>query len=373
VRRIIVALAVMACALFAWAGVAAAAGQAGDAIEGSYIVVVKEGKDPKAVAADKKAKTRFVYRDTVNGFAAQLSDEQAAKLRADKRVATVEQDRVVTASATQTGATWGLDRIDQRYRPLSGTYTYGSTASNVYAYVIDTGISTGHPDFGGRAANVYDALGGNGQDCNGHGTHVAGTIGSTTYGVAKSVRLRGVRVLNCSGSGSTSGIIAALNWLRTNAARPAVANMSLGGGYSSTLNSAAASLANSGVFLAVAAGNENQNACNVSPASASAVFTTASSTSTDAKSSFSNWGSCVEAYAPGSSITSTWNNGGYNTISGTSMASPHVAGVAALYKGNYGDAASSTISSWLTGNATTGVIAGNPSGTPNRLLYKAGL
>ncbi|HET8951980.1 MAG TPA: S8 family serine peptidase [Solirubrobacteraceae bacterium] len=187
------------------------------------------------------------------------------------------------------------------------------------------------------------------------------------------MRLRGVRVLNCSGSGSTSGIIAALNWLRTNASRPAVANMSLGGGFSSTLNSASANLANSGVFLAVAAGNENQNACNVSPAGASAVFTTASSTSTDAKSSFSNWGSCVEAYAPGSSITSTWNNGGYITISGTSMASPHVAGVAALYKDNFGDAASSTISSWLTANATANVIAGNPSGTPNRLLYKGSL
>jgi len=375
-RRITVVLAAMACAFFAWTGLALAAGQAGDAIEGSYIVTVKAGKNPKAVADEKKAKTKFVYRDAINGFAAELSDEQVGALRNDSRVAAIEQDRVVTASATQSDATWGLDRIDQRARPLSRTYTYNSTASNVTAYVIDTGIATSHPNFGvpTRAANVYDAFGGNGQDCHGHGTHVAGTIGSATYGVAKNVRLRGLRVLNCSGSGSTSGIVAALNWLRTNAVRPAVANMSLGGGYSPTLNTASTNLANSGgVFLAVAAGNENQNACNVSPAGASGVFTTASSTSSDSKSSFSNWGSCVEAYAPGSSITSTWNNGGYATISGTSMASPHVAGVAALYKGTYGEASSSAINNWIINNATTNVITGNRIGTPNRLLYKSGL
>jgi subtilisin family serine protease len=243
----------------------------------------------------------------------------------------------------------------------------------VRAYIIDTGIQTSHPQFGGRASAVYDAFGGNGQDCNGHGTHVAGTVGSSTYGVAKAAYLRAVRVLNCSGSGSTSGIVAGIDWVRTNAIKPAVANMSLGGGLSSSLNTASTNLANAGIFLAVAAGNENQNACNVSPASASAVFTTASSTSSDAKSSFSNWGSCVEGYAPGSSITSTWLNSGTNTISGTSMASPHIAGVAALYKSTFGDAASSTIVSWIINNSTSGVITGNPSGTPNRLLYKSTL
>ena len=374
-RRITVALAALACALFAWTGIAAAAGQAGDAIEGSYIVTVKAGKNPKAVADEKKAKTKFVYRDAINGFAAELSDEQVSALRDDSRVDAIEQDRVFTASVTQSGATWGIDRIDQRNRPLSTTYTYNSTASNVTAYVIDTGISTAHPNFGSptRAANVYDAFGGNGQDCHGHGTHVAGTIGSATYGVAKSVRLRGLRVLNCSGSGSTSGIVAALNWLRTNAAKPAVANMSLGGGFSQTLNNASTSLSNSGVFLAVAAGNENQNACNVSPASATGVFTTASSTSSDSKSSFSNWGSCVEGYAPGSSITSTWLNNSTRTISGTSMASPHVAGAAALYKAGNPGATSATVSNWLIANATANVITGNRTGTPNRLLYKAGL
>jgi subtilisin family serine protease len=375
VRRITAALAAMACAFFAWTAVAvaAAAGPAGAPIEGSYIVTVKPGSDPKAVAEGKQAKTKYLYRDALNGFAAELSDQQVAQLRHDSRVTAVEQDRVVTADATQTGATWGLDRSDQRTLPLSGTYTYGSTGAGVTAYVIDTGIASAHAEFGGRAANVYDALGGNGQDCNGHGTHVAGTIGSATYGIAKGVQLRGVRVLNCSGSGSTSGIISALNWLSTNAVRPAVANMSLGGGYSPTLNSASNNLANSGVFLAVAAGNENRNACNTSPASAAAAYTTAASDRTDLRASFSNYGSCVDGYAPGVSITSTWLNGGTNTISGTSMATPHVAGVGALYKSRFGDTASSTVSSWIASSSTPNVIRSNRNGTPNRLLETNGL
>ena len=369
-RRTIVALAVMACALLTWAATASASGEA---IPGSYIVVVKKGNDPKTVASERNAKIEHVYRSAVNGFAAKLSDAQVAKLRASKKVAYVEQDRVVTASATQTGATWGIDRIDQRNRPLSGTYTYNTTASNVTAYVIDTGIQTSHPQFGGRAAVSYDALGGNGQDCNGHGTHVAGTIGSSTYGVAKAVRLRAVRVLNCSGSGSTSGIIAALNWVRANHAANSVANMSLGGSYSSTLNNATTNLVNSGVFVAVAAGNESQNACNVSPASAPGTYTSAASDSSDRRASFSNYGGCVDGYAPGVSIKSTWIGSGTNTISGTSMASPHTAGVAALYKGTFGNAAASTIVGWINSNATAGVISGNPSGTPNRLLFKSTL
>jgi subtilisin family serine protease len=330
--------------------------------------VLNEGANPRSVAAIAGVSPKHVYTAALNGFSASLNQGQLNALQHNPNVAYIEQDQTFSVNVTQSGATWGIDRIDQRSRPLSGTYTYNTTASNVTAYIIDTGIQPDHPNFGGRGQAVYG-----GTDCNGHGTHVAGTIGSTTYGVAKGVRLRGVRVLGCSGSGATSTIIAGIDWVRANAVKPAVANMSLGGGLSSTLNTAAANLANSGVFLAVAAGNENQNACNVSPASASGVLTVAASTSTDAKASYSNYGSCVEVYAPGSSVTSTWTGSSTRSISGTSMASPHVAGVAALYKGTYGDASSSTINSWIINNATTGVITGNPSGTPNRLLYKGTL
>jgi subtilisin family serine protease len=269
------------------------------------------------------------------------------------------------------GDPWGLDRIDQRALPLSRSYTYNSTGAGVSVYVIDTGLQSNHPDFGGRARNVYDTFGGNGEDCQGHGTHVGGTIGGATYGVAKSAQLRGVKVLNCSGSGSTSGIIAAVDWVRRNAAKPAVANMSLGGGYSGSLNTAVTNLVNSGVFVAVAAGNEGQNACNVSPASASGTYTVAAD-KTDTRASFSNYGACVDGYAPGVAIKSAWLTSGTNTISGTSMASPHVAGVAALYKSRNGDVAASTIVSWINTNATANVIKSNPSQTPNRLLNTVG-
>src|SRR5687767_10604791 len=323
------------------------------------------------LATNHKGKIKHIYQHAINGFAVEMTEADAEALSQDYRVKYVEEDSVVTADATQSNPPWGLDRIDQRNRPLNAIYTFNWTGSGVRVYVIDTGIRTAHNEFGGRASNVFDAFGGNGQDCNGHGTHVAGTVGSSTYGVAKAAKLRGVRVLNCSGSGSWSGIIAGLDWVRVNHIKPAVANMSLGGGFSSSVNTATNNLSNAGVFVAVAAGNSNADACNYSPASASAITTVASSTSSDAKSSFSNWGSCVEVYAPGSSITSTWLNGGTNTISGTSMASPHVAGVAALYKGVYGYASTATIDSWIKINATANVITGNPSGTPNRLPYKS--
>jgi subtilisin family serine protease len=348
----------------------------GQAIPDQYIVVLREGADPRSVAAVAGVSPRHVYDVVLNGFAGTLNAGQVQALRHNPNVEYIEEDQLANTAATQSSATWGIDRIDQRSLPLSGTYTYTSTASNVYAYIIDTGIYASHTQFGGRASNVYDAFGGTGNDCNGHGTHVAGTVGSSTYGVAKSVRLRGVRVLDCNGSGSFSGIIAGVNWVASNHVKPAVANLSLGGGASTSLDDAVKNLSNVGVFVAVASGNSNANACNYSPARAgygTAIATVNSSTSSDYKSSFSNYGSCSDLYAPGSSITSTWNNGGTNTISGTSMASPHVAGVGALYKGNYGDASSSTVHSWIINNSTGSVIKSNPSGTPNRLLFKGSL
>lgn len=329
------------------------------AIPGHYIVVLQDGADARGVAAAAGVSPRHVYSAALTGFAAALNAGQLAAVRAHPSVAYVEQDQAATAQAIH----WGLDRIDQKYLPLNGVYSANTNAASVYAYVIDTGITTTHVEFGGRAANVFDAFGGTGADCNGHGTMVARVIGSSTAGVAKAVRLRGVRVLDCNGSGTISGIIAGVDWVRVNRVNPAVANLSLGGGASSALNTAVNNLANSGVAVAVAAGNGGTLACSVSPAGATAALTVAASTITDASSPGTNYGSCVDLYAPGSSP------GG----NGTSYASAYVAGVAALYKAYWPSAATSTVSSWIVTNATPGVLTGVPAGTPNRLLYKSTL
>jgi subtilisin family serine protease len=344
-------------------------------IANKYIVVLNEGAASRAVAAIAKVNPEFTYSAAVNGFSATLTEGQVNALRHHPAVAYIEQDQVMSLDVTQTGATWGLDRIDQTSNTLNGTYIYTGTASNVTAYVIDTGVNPTHSQFGGRATSVYNAVGGSANDCNGHGTHVAGTIGGSTYGVAKAVRIRGVKVLACNGSGSTAGIIAGVDWVRLNATKPAVANLSLGGGFSSATNTAVNNLANSGVFVAVASGNSNANACNYSPASAANVTSVNASTSTNAKASFSNYGSCTHLYAPGQNITSAWysSNTATNTISGTSMASPHVAGVGALYLGLNPSASNATVRSWIINTATPNVISGNPSGTPNRLLFKSTL
>jgi subtilisin family serine protease len=277
----------------------------------------------------------------------------------------------IVGSGSQPNPTWGIDRIDEADLPLDNTYVYNESGEGVHVYVIDTGIRTTHSEFGGRASVSFDALGGNGQDCHGHGTHVAGTVGGATYGVAKDATLHAVRVLNCSGSGTTAGVIAGVDWVTQNHQSPAVANMSLGGSASAALDNAVNNSINSGVTYAIAAGNSSANACNYSPARVAAALTAGASTNTDARASFSNFGSCLDVFAPGQSITSAWStsDGATNTISGTSMASPHVAGVAALFLEANPGAAPATVASALVNGATTNRLTGIGSGSPNRLLY----
>ncbi len=352
-----------------------------NAIDGRYIVVLDDRvtaaaeQQARSVAKDNGGKVLDNFGAVLNGFAAKLPDAAVDKLRSNPDVAYIEADQRFGIDATQSPATWGLDRIDQRNLPLSNGYTYNATGSGVTAYIIDTGIRASHSEFGGRVGSGYTAISdGNGtNDCHGHGTHVAGTVGGATYGVAKQVTLRPVRVLDCAGSGSTTGVIAGVDWVTSNhaAGTPAVANMSLGGGVSSALDTAVTNSINDGVTYAVAAGNENTNACNGSPSRVGAALTVGSTTSTDARSSFSNYGSCLDLFAPGSNITSAWYTGdtATNTISGTSMATPHVAGVAALYLQGAPTSSAATVGSAVVNGATTGVVTGAGTGSPNRLLY----
>jgi subtilisin family serine protease len=323
---------------------------------------------------------RYTYQHALKGFAARMSAQAAAALARNPNVAFVEQDQEVFLSATQTGATWGIDRIDQKALPLSGTYTYAATGVGVNAYIIDTGIRFSHSEFGGRAKTGFDAVtvGGTAADCQGHGTHVAGTVGGAIYGVAKAVNLYAVRVLNCQGSGSNSGVIAGVDWVASNHVKPAVANMSLGGGASTAIDNAVKGLIDKGVTTAVAAGNGNwlgiaQNACNYSPARVPSAITVGATTSSDAKASYSNYGTCLDLFAPGSGVTSAWyqSDTQTNTISGTSMAAPHVAGVAALYLQRTPAATPQQVRDALASGATVGVVSRAGSGSPNRLLFTA--
>jgi aqualysin 1 len=355
------------------------------AIPQKYIVVLAD--DAAAGAADfatavgrtmevtrgTEAIADHIYAFALRGFAARMTEQDALRLSQDPRVRFVEEDSIMEAVATQSNPPWGLDRLGQRDLPLNRSYSYTTTGAGVNAYVIDTGIRTTHTAFGGRAVTGFTAVndGRGTTDCNGHGTHVAGTIGGGPYGVAKGVRLFAVRVLSCSGSGSNSGVIAGVDWVTANHISPAVANMSLGGGVSSALDTAVRNSIRAGVVYAIAAGNANTDASSSSPARVAEAITVGSSTQTDARSSFSNFGAGVDIFAPGSAITSAWStsNTAMNTISGTSMATPHVAGVVARYlQGNPG-ASPATAASAIVNAATLNHLSQVPAGTANRLLF----
>ncbi len=348
------------------------------AIKGQYIVVFKPGSPGNEVnnaaqqARGLGGEVLYTYEAALVGFAARLPEQALRGLVHNPNVEYIEADQVITLDTTQSPATWGIDRIDQRALPLSNSYTYNFTGAGVTAYIIDTGVRFSHNEFGGRAISGYDLVDNDSDasDCNGHGTHVAGTVGGSTYGVAKGVSLVAVRVLNCSGSGTTSGVIAGINWVTSHHTAKAVANMSLGGGPSTSLDTAVKNSIAGGVVYAIAAGNSNRDACKYSPARVPEAITVGATTSTDSRASYSNYGTCLDLFAPGSSITSAWytSNTATNTISGTSMATPHVTGVAALYlEGHSGTA--QQVRDAIVAAATSGVVKSAGRGSPNLLLY----
>ncbi|MGW7068321.1 S8 family peptidase [Streptomyces sp. NPDC054855] len=353
-----------------------------DAVKGSYIVTLKKNSGFKAASTQGKGliseyggSVKKTFKSALDGYTVELSAAEARRLAADPAVASVEQNRTVRADATQTNAPWGLDRIDQTSLPLSGTYTYPDTAgSGVTAYVIDTGVRITHSEISGRAVNGYDAVDGDNtaQDGNGHGTHVATTIAGKTYGVAKKAKIVAVRVLDNNGSGTTAGVIAGIDWVTGNhaAGAPAVANMSLGGGASTSLDNAVKNSIADGVSYAVAAGNEGVNASSSSPARVPAAITVGATSNTDAKASWSNYGSVLDIFAPGVSIKAGWHTGdtATNTISGTSMATPHVAGAAAVYLAGHTSSTPAQVASALVNGATSGKVTSPGTGSPNRLL-----
>ncbi len=351
------------------------------AVQDSYIVTLKSQAGFKASSATGKdlikeygGTVKKTFGAALNGYTATLSAAEARRLAADPAVAAVEQNQTVRVTdTTQSNAPWGLDRIDQTSLPLSGTYTYPDSAgSGVTAYVIDTGVRITHSQISGRASYGYDAVDGDttASDGNGHGTHVATMIAGSTYGVAKKAKIVAVRVLDNNGSGTTAGVIAGIDWVTRNHSGPSVANLSLGGGASSTLDTAVRNSIASGVTYAVAAGNSSANASSYSPARVTEAITVGATTRTDARASYSNYGSVLDIFAPGSSITAGWytSDTATNTISGTSMATPHVAGAAAVYLAGHTSATPAQVATALTSGATTGKVTSPGTGSPNRLL-----
>lgn len=352
------------------------------AVAGTYLITLRDGAQADQARADEITKryggtVSRVFGHAVEGWTAKLTAHQAARLAANPAVKSVEADQVVTLADTQSSAPWGLDRSDQRNLPLSGTYTYGAS-SGVTVYVIDTGITITHQDFGGRASYGYDAVDGDStaQDGNGHGTFVSAVAVGSTYGIAKSANVVGVRVLNNSGSGTTAGVIAGIDWVTANAvAGSSVANLSLGGSTSTTLDAAVQRSIAAGIPYAIAAGNSGVDASTTSPARVADALTVGATDSSDAKASWSNYGSVLDLFAPGVSITSAWrtSNTATYTGSGTSFSSPHVAGAVALYLAAHPGSSVAAVNSAITGAATTGVVTSAGTGSPNRLLYTASL
>ena len=371
-RSRLLAVTLVAAVIAAFGSLPAAA--APDVTLSRYIVRLRPHSATTAQVQGRRiaGRTSVSYRRVADGFAARLTPAEVTRLRADGRVLSVEPDQIVHATTTQTKPPWGLDRIDQRATKGDGRYVYAGTGRGVRAYVVDTGIRTTHTQFGGRATSGYDFVDhdAKAQDCNGHGTHVAGTLGGRTYGVAKQVSLVALRVLNCDGDGYESDVVAALDWvLAHHGSTPSVVNLSIGGSPSPIIDDAIATLVKAGVTVVVAAGNESENACKSSPARAPSALTVGATTRSDARADFSNYGSCVDLYAPGEEIRSAWADSDTSTVEadGTSMASPHVAGAVARYLQTHRTATPAQVRLALLSSATPRVKGSHS--TPNRLLF----